>query len=239
MIEVTLSIDDDVLETFPEVQVAAVRVKIDDAKTLQSSIKRLADNAQTLRRDLESVDPITSIPEIASWRVAYSKMGVKPSKFHSSIEALMRRVKKGQDIRTGLGIVDFYNLVSITQKSPIGAYDVRKLEVSEIVMRKSDPAKDSFLPLGGSSESFPLTDNLVVYASGNEVLCWGFNTRDSSTSCVDENSEEVLFFSETTDPEHKDRPKATMGALVAALEDADVQSARIVALNKGNPTGSL
>lgn len=236
MNKVTLSIGSDVLDTFPDVQVAAVRAKIDDAAALQSAIEQLKGDAERLRDHLENIEPITSMPEIASWRAAYGAMGVKPSKFHSSIEALMRRVKKGQDISTGLEIVDFYNLVSISQKSPIGAYDAKKLTSSEIVLRKSDPSNDSFVPLGGSAEAFPLSKGLVVYASGGDVLCWGFNTRDSSVSCVDQGSKEVLFFSETTDPEQRERPAATMRALADALGDTDAQ---IVTLASSIPSGRL
>lgn len=236
MNEVTLSIGSDVLETFPDVHIAAVRAKIDDPEALQSAIEQLKDDAERLRPDLERTDPITSMPEIASWRIAYGAMGVKPSKFHSSIEALIRRVKKGQDISTGLRIVDFYNLVSINQKSPIGAYDARKLRSSEIVLRKSDPSNDSFVPLGGSAEAFPLSEGLVVYASDRDVLCWGFNTRDSSISCVDQDSKEVLFFSETTDAQQGERPATTMQVLADALGDIDAQ---IVTLNSSTPSGSL
>lgn len=236
MNEVTLSIGSDVLETFPDVQIAAVRTKINDAAALQSAIEQLKKDAESLREDLENVDPITSMPEIASWRIAYGAMGVKPSKFHSSIEALMRRVKKGQDISTGLGIVDFYNLVSINQKSPIGAYDAKKLTSPEIVLRKSDPSTDSFVPLGGSAEAFPLSKGLVVYASDSNVLCWGFNTRDSGISCVDQNSKEVLFFSESTDVEQRERPAATMRALADALGNTDAQ---ILTLDISTPKGSL
>ncbi len=239
MTKVNVSISNDVLKTFPELQVAAVRVRFEDARDLQGTMDRLEGDLEFLRNEVERFDPITSMPEIATWRSAYGRMGVKPSKFHSSIEALMRRVKKGQDIRTGLEVVDFYNLISIREKSPVGAYDAQKLQMQEIKMRKALPHEDRFDPLGSNTEAFPLSKDLVVYASGNNVLCWGFNTRDSTLSSVDQTSKEVLFFSETTEAKYKEMPHKTMQSLCEALGGAVARDAAILELNNNNPVGLL
>ena len=66
-------------------------------------------------------------------------------------------------------------------------------------MRFANPETDHFTPLGGKAEDFPLNPDLVVYASGNTVLCWGFNHRDNVETALDAQSDDIVFFSEAID----------------------------------------
>lgn len=232
------SIASDVISTYPDVVVAVVRVKILNLDKLAPIIHELSKQAENIHAELAIVEPITGLPEIAHWRSAYGLMDVKPSKFHSSIEALLRRVKKGGDLSTGLPIVDFYNLVSVVQRTPIGAYDADKLSDAGIRLRKAVPEKDVFHPLGGSADSFPLNPNLVVYGSSNEVLCWGFNTRDSRAVCVDENTTEVLFFSESTSAELK-APEVTIETISNLLADDAFEVGPVQVFNADQSRGTI
>lgn len=63
-------------------------------------------------------------------------------------------------------------------------------------MRHADPVQDQFKPLGATANDFPLHKELVVYATGNKVLCWGFNCRDSQDTCLSETTDEAVFFGE-------------------------------------------
>jgi DNA/RNA-binding domain of Phe-tRNA-synthetase-like protein len=237
--KIAVSISADVLASFPSVRVAAVYAKISNSMLLRPIIDRLRIEASGLAEELSVVEPISSLPEIASWRETYAAMGVKPSKFHSSIESLLRRLRGGKYAETGLDIVDFYNLVSILQKSPIGAYDARKLAVPEIHLRKANPSIDQFDPLGGDATSFPLSEELVVYASGNSVLCWGFNTRDSCAVCVDNNTEEAIFFSEVADDLFSPRPLKTIKALSNALNAVGIATGEVLFIDKDCPSEML
>jgi DNA/RNA-binding domain of Phe-tRNA-synthetase-like protein len=239
MTKMTISISSDILAVFPAMTIAGCRVLIPDASSLSSAISDLSAQAKIVASEIDRIDPITSLPQIACWRRAYGKIGVKPSKFHSSIEALFRRFKKGQDIATGLPIVDFYNLISLTEKAPIGAYDASKLTTSEIQMRCANPETDSFDPLGGQADGFPLNPSLAVYASGADILCWGFNTRDSKLVCVDEHTREVLFFSEITEEALSGSPFSTIKAISDRLAGVGIATQATVLLSRSNPTAEL
>ncbi len=173
-------------------------ISLDDPSCLDALTDDLSGKISEIARRISDVDPITSLPAIAVWREAYAAMSVKPSKFHSSIEALLRRVKKGDDISTGLPVVDLYNLISVIHGTPMGAYDLDKLPDGKITLRLANPVVDKFEPLGGKADSFPLNDDLAVYAAGSEILCWGINTRDSVRTCVDNQSRSIVFMSEAT-----------------------------------------
>jgi DNA/RNA-binding domain of Phe-tRNA-synthetase-like protein len=239
MNKLTVSISSDILTMFPAITIAGCRVLIPEGSNLGSIISDLSDRAKTIASEIDSVDPITSLPQIACWRDAYGRIGVKPSKFHSSIEALLRRLKKGQDITTGLPIVDFYNLISLTEMAPIGAYDATKFTSPEITMRCANPEFDRFDPLGGQTDAFPLNPSLAVYASGTDILCWGFNTRDSKMVCVDDSTREVLFFSEMTDEVLGGSPFSTIKALSDRLAGVGLATKATVILSRSNSTAEL
>ena len=174
------------------------------------------------------------MPEIACWREAYQKLGVKPSKFSSSIEALLRRAKKGDMAEIGIPAVDLYNAISILHRAPLGAYDAAKLGDAPLVLRHARPESDRFAPLGSDPERFPLNPALVVYAQGDEVLCWGFNSRDSEVSAVEAESREILFFSEATDAEGAARSKAALDELSELVSKSGGQVVAIATLNAQN-----
>jgi len=189
---------DNVFKLFPEIHVFAVRVEIEHQTQLNSKRDEMAQFMKHIRSSISIIDPLAQLPEISQWRSAYSQMGIRPSKFPSSIEALLRRLKNDNLSNTGIPLVDYYNTVSIVNRAPLGAYDINKLSEEQITLRTAEPNLDEFHPLGGKPDSFPLNPNLVVYSQGKSILCWGINTRDSSLYAVDNQSTSIVFLSETT-----------------------------------------
>ncbi|MEP1206976.1 MAG: phenylalanine--tRNA ligase beta subunit-related protein [Rhizobiaceae bacterium] len=235
MNQLTLRIDPKVLGKYPNLSIACLTAQIDDPSSLNNLVEDLTRQVPTIVEHLNSVEPITQLPEIAVWRDAYAGMGIKPSKFHSSIEALSRRVKKGDDILTGLSVVDLYNLTSVLHGTPMGAYDLKKLEGPELTLRLANPVTDRFEPLGGRPESYPLNEDLVVYAAGDDILCWGFNTRDAVISCVDEASRSIVFLSEATSEAAAQRPKAALNALAAQMAELGITTSDVQIVDSSNP----
>ena len=113
MSQLSFRIDPQILQRFPHIKVAAVAAELENPDQLDGLTEKLASQLPAVVERISSADPITQLDDIAVWREAYGAMSVKPSKFHSSIEALLRRVKKGDDISTGLTVVDIYNMISI------------------------------------------------------------------------------------------------------------------------------
>ena len=237
MSQLTLTIADNVTEKFPAMSVAAVTAQIDDPATLAPLIGQYKKQLATceIAEKISTTEPITQLEEISVWRTAYGSMSVKPSKFHSSIEALLRRFKKGDDISTGLPVVELYNMVSILHGSPMGAYDLCKLPNGTLDLRLASPDTDSFEPLGGSADSFPLNEDLVVYASGKDVLCWGINTRDSIKSCVDENSTSIIFMSESPNEQTSHLPTAALDFLATGLTELGIEVGKVAVANAAAP----
>lgn len=238
---VAFSIAEPVRAKFPAIQVAAVRARMEDREGMARKLEELRQTITSeIVPELTGSDPITEHPAIRTWRETYGQMGVKPSKYRSSIEALLRRVARGDSVTMGLDLVDLYNLVSIRMGSPMGAYDASKLNGTDrIDLRLCMPETDAFAPLGADSGAFPLNPDLVVYASNSEVLCWGFNARDSVEVCIDEDSREVIFFSETAHPEGASLPELTIAFLRDVLAEIGAEVGPVVTFDADHPTGEI
>lgn len=138
-----------------------------------------------------TLENLSSCPEVARWRQVFGSMGVKPSKYRCSLEALLRRALKENSLWTVNSVVDLYNCVSVQTLSPMGAFDLKK--VSGDIELRFGREGEIFSPLGKSDEE-TVTCEHVVYADSEKVCCWLWNHRDSRLVGIDENSRSAVFF---------------------------------------------
>ncbi len=226
----------EVAARFPGIEIHAVRAqgfliaadKLDHAEQLRQAVARVA----TLGIDKEK---LASYPPIAHWREAYAALKVRPSAFRASIESLLRRALGGANLALPIASVNLYNAVSLDALAPMGAYDIAKLPPEPMLLRFADPARDRFSPLGGKVEDFPLNPDLVVYAVGNTVLCWGFNHRDNVETALDAQSDEIVFFSEALNPEDGARAAEAVAEVRARLTAIGVACSDPVRADRGQP----
>jgi lysyl-tRNA synthetase class 2 len=229
--------DTALFSTFPGLAVNAIRVS--------NMRKALADGqaaallAQAIANCKVDPEKVPEDPFVAAWREAYGLMGVKPSKFRSSIEALLRRASKRAELALPIQLVNLYNACSIAHHAPLGAYDIARLPQAPLELRRARPASDRFNPLGAEASAFPLTAELVVYAAGDDVLCWGFNARDSQLSALTEESDEGIFFAEAINPAQQDRARAALEMLAQHFISWGAQCSAIASAGKHNPQFSL
>jgi DNA/RNA-binding domain of Phe-tRNA-synthetase-like protein len=231
------SISPELFERFPAVTVHALRV--DGMKAALAAVDTVAILNHAIGNC--NVDP-EKVPEdlaVASWREAYGMMGVKPSKFRSSIEALLRRASKKLPLDLPIPSVNLYNACSIAGKAPMGGYDLARLPGAEMVLRKARPATDTFNPLGAETSAFPLTPDLVVYASGDEVLCWGFNARDAAHTALTAESDTGVFFAEAALASQVAPAQAALEMLKLQFEKAGARTGVIVTATPSNPAFQL
>ncbi len=89
----------DVFQMYPDyVRGVVVVAGLVNGAVENRQIGALLRDAERLVIDNPDLANIAEHPRIASWRAAYAKFGARPSKFFSSIEALVRRVRKGDQL---------------------------------------------------------------------------------------------------------------------------------------------
>lgn len=194
------SIEKAILERYPQIEAGWLVAEIFPKPTDPRVEKWKSALAEELASIGLSMDNLASHPDVAGWRQVFSSMGVKPSKYRSSLEALLRRVLKEKSLWTVNSVVDLYNCVSIRALLPMGAFDLDKVRGDiEIRFGKSG---EKFFPLG-SEEQEEVLPGHVVYADSETICTWLWNHRDSRLTGLDLGSRRAVFvvdraFSPTT-----------------------------------------
>ncbi|WP_246615680.1 B3/4 domain-containing protein [Aneurinibacillus thermoaerophilus] len=102
--------------------------------------------------------PITEVPGITEWRRIFKALGIDPSRYRPSSEALVRRVLQNKPfhwIHTG---VDINNFLSLQFGLPAGLYDRDKIE-GNVCLR-----------LGKKSETYKGLNGREISCEGKLVL---------------------------------------------------------------------
>jgi DNA/RNA-binding domain of Phe-tRNA-synthetase-like protein len=129
-------------------------------------------------------------PRIAAWREAYRRFGARPSDFRSSIEALARRVLRGDALPSINALVDIGNLISLRYLVPVGVHPVPPGE-GTLCLRLSEPT-DTFLPPDGAAAEIPEKGE-VVFVQENAVLTRRWTWRQSALTLTHPTTTAVFF----------------------------------------------
>jgi len=124
---------------------------------------------------------IATHPKIEAWREAYRALGVKPTEFRPSMEALVRRVLKRDPLPAISRIVDLGNLVSIRHLVPIGAHAIDHLS-ADMDLRLATGA-EFFEPFGAELVEHP-NPGEIIFAEGQTVLTRRWTWRQSKHTLV-------------------------------------------------------
>jgi len=129
-------------------------------------------------------------PRIAAWREAYRRFGARPSDFRSSIEALARRVLRGDALPGINALVDIGNLISLRYLVPVGVHPVPAAG-GMLCLRLSEPT-DSFLPPDGAAAEAPEKGE-VVFALESTILTRRWTWRQSALTLTHPATTAVFF----------------------------------------------
>ena len=113
----------------------------------------------------------------AAVRTMYKRVGIDPTKTRPSSEALLRRVRKGDDLPRINSLVDVINWTSLESQLPFGLYDLDQIQ------------GDVMLRLGREGESYPGIRKDAVHVAGRLTLVdaagpFGNPTSDSARTMV-------------------------------------------------------
>lgn len=128
---------------------------------------------------------------IQPYREAFRKLNINPNKYMCSIEALITRISKGNDIPNINSIVDLGNALSLKYELPIGVHDMDNFIDEDIQIRESD-GNDNFVPFGSDEIEHPDAGE-IIYASGNEVKTRRWTWRQGEKSKATEESKNFFI----------------------------------------------
>jgi DNA/RNA-binding domain of Phe-tRNA-synthetase-like protein len=153
--------------------------------------------------------PESELPEVAAWRRAYARMGLKPTQYRSAAEALLRRLRREDGVPRLHPLVDLCNAVSLAFALPVAVFDVAR--IAEYLEVRHAAGAEQHVGVRGEIESPEAGEVIFADAAAHaHARRWTF--RQSQHSTVRPDTRQVLIVSEGL--------HATAGADVPALLEA-------------------
>lgn len=171
-----LKIDPQITARFPDYTaliIYARDLQNESSTTASTEVLRAAEAHQ---RVAFGDNKPTSHPHILAWREVYQNFGLKPSKYPCSVEALLSRTLKGQDLPTINKVVDLYNAVSLNYVLPIGGEDWAALTSNLTLTFATGSEPFGIFQEGAEVITYPERGE-VIWADSSGVTCRAWNWR--------------------------------------------------------------
>jgi DNA/RNA-binding domain of Phe-tRNA-synthetase-like protein len=157
--------------------------------------------------------PESGMTEIAAWRRAYAQMGMKPTKYRSAGEALLRRFKREKDLPRVHPLIDLCNAVSLAFALPVAVFDLAK--VSRYLEVRYANGDEQYLAFSGEVETIPSGE--VIFAdAANQAHARRWTFRQSRRSTVGSETRRALIVTEGL----HDTADKDIRALLVSLDEA-------------------
>ncbi len=175
----------------------------------------LREEEARVRERFEGVEAVAQIPEIGAQRQVHKKFGSKPNRYRASIESLVRRVRKGDELPSINKLVDLYNLISIKYVVPVGGEDTDACE-GDIELAFADGTEE-FICIG-SDENDPPEVGEVVYKDSKGVICRRFNWREGDRTKLTKQTKNAVIVIEGVLPVGRDQVETALSDLAGLVK---------------------
>jgi DNA/RNA-binding domain of Phe-tRNA-synthetase-like protein len=193
-----ITIGKELSERIPSFKIGVITYEdITVGATPQMLKGRLQLFQESLMFDMESKG-FTDFTGLKEWRSTFKAAGTDPSKYRPSVEALYRRVKKGDFIISDNSAIDVNNFFSLEYEIPFGIYNLDA--ISEPITVKIGTEEDSYDALNGRTVSM---NEKIVTSDANGSF--GSPIVDSKRTKVTEdtkNALQVVYFTPSTSVEN-------------------------------------
>lgn len=216
MAEPGLTIDPAIFERFPGTLVGTVVARAIDNRTGDPGLVDGLRAAEARARIALAGAVLVEHPRIAPWREAYRGFGAKPKKYPSSIEALCRRVARGDELPSINPLVDLYNAVSLRHLLPVGGEDLDRLD-GPLTLRFAGESEPEVALLGRPEPAAPEAGE-VIYADAVGAVCRRWNWREAARTCLSETTRNAILVVELLPPTEPAVLDAALAELAAGVE---------------------
>lgn len=223
-------------ELFPEAQIGIVLAKginntEEAAQAVRPEINAYLDQSNREAEKFLTEEVFSENKVIAVWREAYRKFKTKKGA-RCSIEALLKRVEKGNAVGNINPLVDIYNAVSLQYGLPCGGEDIDCFR-GDMRLTRTEAGGDEFLALGDEENDNTLPGE-ICYLDEAGAVCRCWNWRDGQRTMLTEQTKNAFLIIESVDPARS----ADLAEALAALADCTARflggTAEIQILTKDN-----
>ena len=171
------SISQDVFARFPDyVRGVVIAYDLHNGDSSQELIELLRA-AEASVRDRLDLDTLAAHPRIASWRAAFKAMGIKPNEFRCSVEAMVRRALRDQQLPAINALVDLGNALSLKHLVPVGSHAI-DVVTGDLSLRPAT-GEEAFVAFGSEQLEHPVPGE-IVFCERNTVLTRRWSWRQSN-----------------------------------------------------------
>ena len=180
-----ITIDKKLYDTYPDIRLGCMR--------FSSSVTDPSDKfwsymdeevVPRIQKEIEGKE-WGEIPGVKGSRAAYKAFGRNPGRYRVSSEALLRRVRRGDELYHINSVVDVNNLISVESGLSVGSYDLGHIKGS-IVFRKAE-AGEGYTGIG---KDFIDMENMLVLSDDEGIF--GSSMSDSTRAMVTGETKDVL-----------------------------------------------
>lgn len=187
----TFCVEEKVFEAVPDYCLGVVIAEGIDNRGTQPAIADKLDGSVREFAERFAGQDVRELPNVKAYREAFRSLDMNPNKFMCSIEALTKRVQKGNPLPHINPIVDLGNALSVKYQLALGAHDIDRMEPEGLAVRFSTE-EDHFLPMGETQpEAMPAGE--LVYVSGHTVKTRRWLWRQSDDGKITEETATVFF----------------------------------------------
>ena len=162
---------------------------VDNTKSCAEIDDLLAESIAAATKRFEGTK-VKEQADIVPYREAFRALGINPSRYACSVEALFKRIAKGKGMPHINPVVDLGNAISLKYTLPIGAHDLGGSK-ENMRIRFAEP-EDTFLPFGSDTEEAP-EEGEAIYAVGHQVRTRRWTWRQSEHGKITEESTDIFF----------------------------------------------
>ena len=204
-------VKNDFWELFPDAKIGIIVCKgIDNSvKDPNQYSSLLRDGEKECLKYLPDAE-ISKNKVIAVWRDAFSKFKTKKGA-RSSIEALLKRVAKGNQIGNINPLVDIYNSISLKYALPCGGEDIDKF-VGNICLTKAN-GDEEFITYGGDDENESPYPGEICYKDDKGAICRCWNWREGVRTMLTEETKNAFMIIELVDQSRTEEFMAALNEL--------------------------
>lgn len=221
---------------FPQTEVGVVIAKgIDNSEegneAVRSDLIQLLEDANQEAKKYITAPVFSENQVISVWRKAFQMFKTKKG-VRSSIEALLKRIEKGNEVGSINPLVDLYNCISLRYGLPCGGEDIDTF-AGDLRLTVTQGG-DRFLALGDEEYDVTLPGE-VCYLDEEGAVCRCWNWRDGQRTMLTEDTKNAILIMESVDPARKEALEAAIAELSKWVPQFLGGEATSVILTKDKP----
>ena len=180
-----VKIDNKLYEIYSDVRLGLLQFKAEVKEPDNSFWEYMNNEVQPQIKNVIEEKEWNDIPGVRGSRAAYKAFGRNPGRYRVSSEALLRRIRRGDELYHVNSVVDVNNLISVESGLSVGSYDLAHIQ-GTIILRKAENGEG----YTGIGKDFLDMENMLVLADDEGIF--GSSMSDSTRAMVTEQTKDIL-----------------------------------------------